>query len=108
MKIYNSQFAETFATVEEAVELSVTIEGRREFLRIEALQGGEGAFFTNAYVKRRLQLASADGAAAGKGEFAVWVSYDLPETNRSTANDAIDQTLSFLAERVRAAGSATD
>jgi len=103
MKIYNSQFAETFATVEDAVELSVSIDGRQEFLRIEALQGGEGAFFTNAYVKRQLQLASADGAATGKEEFTVWVRYDLPETNRSTASDAIDQALSFLAERARTA-----
>ena len=99
MKIYNSQFAEEFYSVEEAVELVVNVGATKERFLIEAIEGPAGNFTTRVYVKRAFHLQPV--GSTDPTEVLLWVEYDLPETRRDKPNDAIDQALSFLHERVR-------
>ena len=103
MKIYNSQFADEFYTMEQAVELTVTIEDHKEQFRIEAIEGPEGLFSTRSYIKRAFRLSPAEPANAPLEAVELWVPSDLPATHRDRADDAIDQALSFLNDRVRGA-----
>ena len=98
-------FCSEFYTIEKSIEVVVTIQGQDEQIRINALREGEtGKFSTRAYIERNLTLQPTFPQTSGSFDsdpegFRVWVDYDLPWTNRDSADAALGQALGFLRER---------
>lgn len=77
----------------------VDLNGESQTIRVEALDGGNGYFSTRAYIQRSVKVTYEYPMASDMPYVNVWVDYDLPWTNRDTAEGAIKQALSFLFER---------
>ena len=85
-------FCSEFYTIEKSIEVVVTIQGQEEQIRIDALrQGKTGNYSTKAYIERNLTLQPTypktnELFESAPGDFRVWVNYDLPWTNRNSAD----------------------
>ena len=96
------RFASEFYIVEKAVEVEVQIGGQPKRIRIEALWGRRRSpvYSTRAYIEEEIAATPAyphpKGSAPATPAPFVWVTYILPGTARDTADDALDQALSFL------------
>jgi len=97
-----SKFSEVYE-VERTIEVVATLGGQNERIRIDALRDySTGTYSTRAYIAYDAALLNSYAAKAGKtatDDHEIWVLYDLPWTNRTNANDALVQALSFLDER---------
>lgn len=99
-------FCSEFYTVEKTIEVVVSISGQDQRVRIDALYDHvSGNYCTKAYIEENLTVQPTfpqSNGAYGRApqDYQLWVGYDLPWTHRSTADDALDQALSFLEERV--------
>ncbi len=101
-------FCSEVYVVERVVELVVAnLRGESEQIRIEALRapGSSGRkYHARAYIKEDITVQPTYPQGRGKfgrepESFSVWVPYDLPWTDRETADEAIAQALFFLRER---------
>jgi len=98
-------FCSEFYIVEKTIEVVVTISGKTETIRIDALkEGSTGKYITRAYREAHLSLQPTYPESGGTldrapQDYRVWVHYDLPWTDRDTADKALDQALGFLKER---------
>lgn len=93
---FECEGATEFYVVEKTVELVVTMRGQSQRLRIEALRRSDGVYSVSAYIRRRLASEAFPGHDGDLIGLDVWASYDLPWTRRDSADDAIQQGLSFL------------
>ena len=105
--MYNREshdFCSEFYTVEKSIEVVVTIQGQSQRIRIDALRDETtGRCCTKAYIEEHLSLQPTYPQTNGKfgrspTGFRLWVDYDLPWTNRDSADEALGQALSFLRE----------
>jgi hypothetical protein len=98
-------FCSEFYVVEKAVEVVVEIAGTPETIRIEAHKRGNAqGYCTRSFIQRDITVQPTypqeNGCFSRKPEsITVWVTYDLPWTDRETADAALAQALSFLGER---------
>lgn len=106
--MYNQQnhgFCSEFYTVEKTVEVVVTIGSGSERIRIDALKDGTtGKFSTKAYREEHLTVHPTYPQTVGSFDHApqdyrIWVDYDLPWTDRDSADAALNQAFVFLKER---------
>jgi hypothetical protein len=101
------RFAEAY-TVEQAVEVSVHINGEAQRIRIEALRSARtGRYSTTAY-RRQPVVAQPTPTPHVEGlvepppiEVELWVELrpELQMTNEATADAAIERAMDFLAQR---------
>jgi len=97
----DTSFCDEFYTVEKTVEVVVKLGGTNEFIRIEALCDRSGKYDTRSYILREIKVALAySKLESGVIMTNIWCDYDLPMTDRDTAEGVIDQALAFLSERV--------
>lgn len=99
-------FASEFYTVEKVLEVVCPIGGEDQSIRIEALRDREtNSFSTRAYIKESVTLqpsypqSTSEGFEKKPQNYRVWVSFDLPWTNGTSADDVLRRALSFLKER---------
>ncbi len=98
-------FCNEFYVVEKTVEVVVQISGESQTIRIEALQSLlQGKYSTRAYIQEHVTVQPTYPKTGGKFDrepesMRVWADYDLPWTNRESADDALNQALGFLSER---------
>jgi hypothetical protein len=109
MQMLNPQsyaFCREFYIVEKTIEVVVSIGGELNRIRIDALHGPGAtiAYSTKAYIEEDITVQPT--WPQSNGQFAqppksvsVWIDYDLPWTDRSSADDAIAQALGFLRQR---------
>ena len=106
--MYNREihgFCSEFYTVEESIEVVVTTRGQSERIRIDALRDERtGTYCTKAYIGEHVSLPPTYPQTNGtfdrsRTSFRVWVDYELPWTDRESADQALGQALSFLRER---------
>ena len=92
-----------FYVVEKTIHVVVTLAaGGDATIRIDALRDmRSGEYSTTAYIERRFKLTLGDGEVADDSEFAAWVDFELPWTNRATADDALNQALSWLSQKCK-------
>jgi hypothetical protein len=102
-------FCSEFYIVEKSIEVVVKINGEDRHLRIDALHAPNSTvlYSAAAYIKEDITVQTT--YPQENGQFAsqpqnvqVWVSYELPWTDRKSADDALAQALSFLRERCTA------
>jgi hypothetical protein len=89
--------------VEKTLEVVVTISGQAERIRIDALADLLGGpYSTKSYIEEdlTLHLNYPKPGASNKQSRRVWIDYDLPWTSRPTADQALEQALSFLSDRI--------
>lgn len=95
-------FADEFYIIEKTVEIVVQIAGEAKTIRIEALhRPASGNYHTRAYIQEYIRIQPTYPQTKGKFDRSpedkqLWVDYDLPWTDRETADDAIIQALGFL------------
>ena len=83
----------------------MTIQGEADRIRIDALRDAKtGDYCTTAYIETHLTLQPTYPQTGGSfdrnpEDVRVWVDYDLPWTNRDSADAALGQALGFLKER---------
>ena len=98
-------FCSEFYTIEKSIEVVVTIQGEADRIRIDALRDAKtGDYCTKAYIETHLTLQPTYPQTGGSfdrnpEDVRVWVDYDLPWTNRDSADAALGQALGFLKER---------
>jgi len=97
-------FCSEFYVVEKAIEVVVGIGGENKTIRIEALRSRSGHYSTSAYVEESVRVQPAyslpgEESAAPARDVTIWVVFNLPWTDRDTADDALQQALGFLSER---------
>lgn len=103
--VQKHDFCSEFYTVEKTIEVVVTIGGESERIKIDALrQGGTGEYSTRAYREEHITVQPTYPQSGGSFDrkpqnYRVWVDYDLPWTNRDSADAALNQALGFLQER---------
>lgn len=101
----NIDFCSEFYVVEKTVEVVVQILGESQTIRIEALQSlPQGKYSTRAYIQEHVTVQPTYPQTGSKFDrkpesVRVWVDYDLPWTNRESADEALHQALGFLSER---------
>ena len=99
------EFCSEFYTVEKTVEVVVNMNGESKTIRIEAIKDEiNGRYSTQAYMEEEVTLQPTYPNESGKFRrkpqgYSIWTKYYLPWTDRSTAEHAIYQALSFLEER---------
>lgn len=99
-------FCTYFYVTEMAIDILVPIGEHDRRIRIEALKDCRtGRYTTRAYLEEAVTLQPTFPQTNGSfdrspEEFSVWVNYELPWTDRDTAEQAIKQSLGFLADRV--------
>ena len=82
------------------------VNGEQRQIRIEAFHGPNSTtkYSTNAYIKEDVLLqpdVTENGKLVSKQVRAsIWVPYNLPWTNRDSADAAIEQALQFLGNGV--------
>ena len=98
-------FCTEFYTIEKSIEVVVKINGTDTRIRIDALKDEiELNFSTNSYVEENLKLQPTYPIAKSAHQqapqdYRVWVKMDNdPWTRRYTADEAIQQALSFLSD----------
>ena len=100
-------FCSEFYIVEKSIEVVVNIGGQSEQIRIDALRNGETEVYsTNAYIWRHVTLQPTYPQTEGtfdkeQEKTRVWADFDLPWTNRDSADAALGQALGFLRERCK-------
>lgn len=98
-------FCSEFYTVEKTIEMVITIAGESERIRIDPLkEGGTGKYSTKAYCEEHITAQPTYSQSGGSfdrapQDYRVWVDYDLPWTDRDSADAALNQALGFLKER---------
>lgn len=98
-------FCSEFYTIAKSIEVVVSIQGKNETIRIEALQDAiRGTYCTASYIKTDVTLQPTYPQTNGSfdrhpEDFRIWVRYDLPWTDRGSADEALEQALGFLRER---------
>ena len=99
------EFCSEFYTVEKTIEVVVTIGGESETIKIDALKDGNtGKYCTRAYREEHITVQPIYPQSGGSfdresQDYRVWVDYDLPWTDRDSADAALNQALGFLGER---------
>jgi hypothetical protein len=98
-------FCSEFYTVEKTIEVVVTIAGESETIRIDAIkEGNTGKYSTRACRIEHLTVQPTYPQSGGSfdcvpQDYRVWVDYDLPWTDRDSADAALNQALGFLKDR---------
>ncbi|MGC9216455.1 hypothetical protein [Acidithiobacillus sp.] len=101
----NIDFCGEFYIVEKSVEVVVEISGEPQTIRIEALRSlPQGKYSTRAYIQdyatvQQTYPKTGDKFDSKPKEIRIFVDYDLPWTDRETADEALNQALCFLKER---------
>jgi len=104
----NHGFCQEFYTVEKTIEVVVMLKGQKEptTIRIDAVRDEKtGKYCSHAYTEESLTVQptypQTGSSFIRKPEnFTIWVDYDLPWTDRDSADGALDQALDFLRQRV--------
>lgn len=98
-------FCSEFYTIEKTIEVVVTIGGKSETIKIDALsQGTTGKYITRAYREEHITVQPTYPQSGGSfdralQDYRVWVYYDLPRTDCDSADSALNQALVFLEQR---------
>ncbi|MEE9250824.1 MAG: hypothetical protein V3U93_06825 [Alphaproteobacteria bacterium] len=98
-------FCSEFYTVEKSIEVVVKLRDGDTRIKIDALKDERaGKFSTKEYREELVTLQPTCPQTGGSydrqpEDFRIWVDYDLPWTNRDTADAALEQALGFLKER---------
>lgn len=101
----NIEFCDEFYVIEKTVEVVVQISGESQAIRIEALQSlPQRKYSTRAYIQEHLTVQPTYPQTGSKFDrklenVRIWVDYDLPWTDRESADEALYQALGFLKER---------
>jgi hypothetical protein len=102
------QFCNEFYFVEKSIEVVVTLKatGEPHRIRIDALYSPDSTikYSTSSYIEEDVTVQptypQTDGKFDRKPErFRIWTAYDLPWTDRNSADDVLAQALGFLEER---------
>ena len=99
------RFCSEIYTVEKSIEVVVTLRDGDTQIGIDALKNERtGKYSTTAYLKEHVTLQPTFPKTGGSydrqpEDFEIWVDYDLPWTNRDSADAALEQALGFLEER---------
>ena len=100
-------FATEFYVVEKTVMLCVRIAGEDKTIRIEAIKRlPNNIYDTRAYILETCCVNPSTplaGIKLDEGPYnnKIWMEFDLLYTNRKTADEAIEQALSFLREECK-------
>ena len=103
--INNIDFCNEFYVIEKTVEVVVEISGESQSIRIEALQSFPHLkYSTRAYIQKHVTVQPTYPKTGSNFELkpkdvCIWADYDLPWTDRESADQAINQALGFLKER---------
>jgi hypothetical protein len=98
-------FCSEFYTVAMSIEVVVMFKDEPVTIKIDAVKNERtGIYSTNAYQKVSVTLQptypkSGDSFDRQPEDFCIWVIFDLPWTNRNSAEEALNQALGFLKER---------
>jgi hypothetical protein len=95
-------FCNEFYIVEKSVEVVVTLGGEARRVRIDALRDHAGKYSTHSYIKDEIKAHLTyrrEHDEDGQKSVGLWLDYDLPWTDRSSADEALSQALHFLSER---------
>jgi hypothetical protein len=103
-------FCSEFCVVAKVVEVVVNLGGANRTVRIEALDrfySTQPSYSTRAYIQESVTVQPTYPQSNGRFErkpesMRVWVPYDLPWTDRDSADGAIEQALGFLRRAVEA------
>jgi len=97
-------FASEFYVVEKTIEVVVDLNDASESIRIEAIRDARtGRYSTRAYIQEMFTLQptypQSGGAFDSKPrEVELWADYDLPWTSGDSADQVLQEALSFLSE----------
>jgi hypothetical protein len=101
-------FCNEFYFVEKTVDAFVALRGQTRHFRIEALRdSGSNNYSTRVYIEEDFTLqptypAGGGDEPANPRTATLWVEWrDFPWTHRNSADEAIEQGLSFLEEHSR-------
>ena len=98
-------FCSEFYVVEQTIEVVVRKDDETKSIRIDALRDERtGRYKTKAYVLEDVTVQPTYPRTGSEFDskpenVRVWIGYDLPWTDRETAEDALRQALGFLSER---------
>lgn len=93
-------FCSEFYIVEKTVEVVAKVGSKTEQIRIEAIYDPRnGHYKTRSYRLEHVNVQSYYGESRSI-DTDLWLEYNLPWTNRDSADGAIAQALHFLSERV--------
>jgi hypothetical protein len=101
----NIDFCDEFYVVEKTVEVVAQILDEPKAIRIEALRSvPQGKYSTRAYIQECLTVQPTYPQTGSNfdrkpEDVRIWVDYDLPWTDGESADEALNQALSFLKER---------
>lgn len=101
------EFASGLSIVEKMVEVEVDFGDTSETIRIEAkFDPSRGSYSTAAYRLEHFTIQPTYPIVGGRfertpEEVQLWVDYELPWTDRESADAAIEQALGFLSDAVR-------
>ncbi|MGB5874480.1 MAG: hypothetical protein WBH56_12225 [Bacteroidota bacterium] len=99
-------FCDEFYIVEKTIEVVVNIKGESETIRIDAMKNEKtGKYCTRAYRDEQLTVQPTYPKTEGKydrnpEDCRIWVDYDLPWTDRNTANEALRQAIDLLRQQI--------
>lgn len=102
------QFCSEFYIVEKSIELVVTLKGSQgpSRIRIDALHSPESPrqYSTVSYIEEDITVQPTYPQSQGDHSSVttsvrMWIAYDLPWTDRQSADDVLKQALGFLRER---------
>jgi hypothetical protein len=92
----NVDFCSEYYVVEKGIEVVAKIAGVDRLFRIEALHGPESVipYRARCYIRTNIRVETN-----GTESVAVWAYYDLPGTERNSADEALERALGLLRER---------
>ena len=98
-------FCSEFYSVERTVEVVVRVAGEPATIRIEALRGDDGKYCTRAYIQSEITVQLTYPQTAGAfssppASHSIWTKYELPWTERDSADEVLGQALGFLRSQV--------
>lgn len=101
----NIDFCDEFYVIEKSIEVVVQIAGEPQTIRIEVLQSlPQVKYCTRAFIQEHVTIQHTYPQTGEKfdrepEDVRIWIDYDLPWTNRESADAALIQALGFLRER---------
>ncbi len=102
-------FCSEFDVVEKSIVVVANVGGEDRQIRIDALRSPHGStvrYRTVSYIKENFTIqptypSDSAGFTRRPENVSFWITYDLPWTDRTSADDALAQALSFLGDRAK-------
>lgn len=101
LNVHENPHCFEFYLVEKSIEVVVNLKvGSESTIRINALRDmKDNVYSTRAYVERRCNIQFAEEEGGREEQLTTWVEYELPWVRRDSADEALNDALSWLRER---------